>query len=114
MDGSLIGLLLAGIAVALWLDALAARELAGIHSRRLCADSGLQWLDQSIALQRMQVVRAGGRLVLSRQYRFEVSLNGSDRRRASISLHGRRMASYMLPAREISGAEPAGCPSTPI
>ena len=109
----MIGLLLAGVVVALWLDALAARELAGMYSRRLCVDSDLQWLDQSIALQRLGFVRVDGRLVLRRQYRFEVSLNGSDRHRASISLHGRRVASYVLPAREFAETEPAGRPSTP-
>lgn len=109
----MFGLLLAGVLVALWLDALAARELAGMHSRRLCADSGLQWLDQSIALQRLGFVRVDGRLVLRRQYRFEVSLDGSDRHRASISLHGRRVASYVLPARELPEADPAGRPPRP-
>jgi hypothetical protein len=49
MDESLFGFLLAWIAVALRLDAASARELAGMHSRRLGAGLGLQWLDRSIA-----------------------------------------------------------------
>jgi hypothetical protein len=100
MIGTLSGLLAAGVAVGLWLDALAARELAGHYSRRLCEESGLQWLDQSIVLQKIGLMRVDGRLALSRNYRFEVSFDGTDRHRASISLHGRRVASYTMPVRE--------------
>ena len=100
MIESLLPLLAAGMAIAFWLDALAARELAGRYSRQLCSEANLQWLDQSIALQRMGFVRVNRQWVLRRQYRFEVSFDGTDRHRASINLHGRRVANYTLPVRE--------------
>lgn len=106
MTGSLFLLLAAGAAVALWLDALAARELAGRYSRQLCADANLQWLDQSVALQRIGFTRIDGRLALTRRYRFEVSFDGTDRHAASVSLRGRRMAHYTLPVRESPAGEP--------
>lgn len=110
----MLPLLLAGVAIALWLDALAAREIAGFQSRRLCEESGLQWLDQSIVLQRIGLVRVDGRLALRRSYRFEVSFDGSDRHQASISLHGRRVANYTLPLREQVAPDPAQVRSTAI
>lgn len=98
--GTLFLLLLAGVIVALWLDALSARELAGQRSRQLCEQAELQWLDQSVVLQRIWLTRVNGRLAFGRKYRFEVSFDGSDRHRASISMSGRRVINYALPHRE--------------
>lgn len=100
MNGTLFFLILAGVVVALWLDALGARELAGQRSRRLCEEAGLQWLDQSVVLQRIWLARVNGRLAFSRKYRFEVSFDGSDRHQASISMSGRRVVNYVLPQRD--------------
>jgi hypothetical protein len=113
MIESMLPLLVAGVVVALWLDALAARETAAFRSRRLCEESGLQWLDQSIVLQRIGLVRVDGRLALKRSYRFEVSFDGSDRHQASISLHGRRVANYTLPVREQAVSVPLQIRSFP-
>lgn len=109
----MLPLLVAGIVVALWLDALAAREIAGFQSRRLCEESGLQWLDQSIVLQRIGLIRVNGRIALKRSYRFEVSFDGSDRHQASISVHGRRVANYTLPVREQTDPVPLPTRSSP-
>lgn len=97
MNGTLFSLLLAGVVVALWLDALGARELASRYSRKLCDEAGLQLLDQSVALQRIWLARVNGRLAFSRKYRFDVSFDGTDRHRASISMSGRRVTNYALP-----------------
>lgn len=107
-------MLLVGIAVALWLDALAARELAGNYSRRLCQDAGLQLLDQTVALQRLGFVRMNGRLALRRQYGFEVSFDGTDRHRGSISMNGRRIGNYTLPVRETADLHTLQSDSSPI
>ncbi|MGB0133828.1 DUF3301 domain-containing protein [Dokdonella sp.] len=100
MNGTLILLLLTGAVIALWLDALSARELAGRRSRELCEKADLQWLDQSVVLQRIWLTRVNGRLAFGRKYRFEVSFDGSDRHRASISMSGKRVINYALPHRE--------------
>lgn len=97
MNGSMLMILLAGVVVALWLDALKARELAGRRSRQLCEEAGLQWLDQNVVLQQIRLTRINGRLAFSRVYRFEVSIDGTDRLRASIRMSGRRVVSYTLP-----------------
>lgn len=94
-------MLAAGIVVGLWLDALAARELAGAHCRRLCQEAGLQLLDQSVALQRLTLRRASnGRLGFVRRYVFEVSFDGTDRHPGTISFIGRARSAYTLPLRE--------------
>ena len=90
-------MLVAGVIVALWLDALGARELAGQRSRQLCEEAGLQLLDQSVVLQKIWFSRVNGRLAFSRKYRFDVSFDGTDRHRASISMSGRRVTNYALP-----------------
>ncbi len=92
-------ILLAGVAVALWLDALAARELACAHSRRLCQEANLQLLDQTVSLQRWRIGRSNGRLELHRRYGFEVSFDGTDRHSGTISFLGRRRGAYTLPVR---------------
>ena len=99
MLGTLIPILIAGVAVALWLDALAARELACAHSRRLCEQANLQLLDQTVVLQRLRLARADGRIGLYRRYAFEVSFDGTDRHPGTISFLGRRRGAYTLPLR---------------
>lgn len=101
MLGTMLFMLLGGLVVGLWLDALAARELAGAHCRRLCHDAGLQLLDQSVALQRWTLGRtSGGRIGILRRYGFEVSFDGTDRHPGTISFIGRARSAYTLPWRE--------------
>lgn len=95
----MISILVVGAGIALWMDALSARELASHYSRRLCTEAGLQLLDQTVSLQRIGLTRVNGRLTLRRQYGFEVSFDGTDRHRGSVNMHGRRVGSYSLPVR---------------
>lgn len=97
MQTTLILMLLAGAAVALWFDALAARELAGSCARRLCRDAGVQLLDQTVVLRRLGLARKDGRLCLRRSYAFEVSFDGTDRHAGSINMLGRKVGSYTVP-----------------
>lgn len=83
----------------LWYDAMRARELAVAHARRLCAEHGAQMLDQGVALQRLRPM-LGGRPRLARGYRFELSYNGNDRHRGSLTLVGGRLVDWSLPTRE--------------
>ena len=112
MSGSLLFFLLTGAGIALWLDALAVRELASRHSRRLCEQAGLQWLDQNVALDRVELKRANGRLAIVRRYRFEVSFNGADRHRASIWMLGKRLHGASMPSPETAPA-PTAIPTLP-
>ncbi|MEO6968256.1 MAG: DUF3301 domain-containing protein [Rhodanobacteraceae bacterium] len=84
----------------LWYDAMTARELALAHARRLCAEHGAQMLDQGVALQRLRPLWRGGRPRLARGYRFELSYDGGDRHRGSLTLIGKRLTDWSLPSGE--------------
>lgn len=91
-------LLICGALVAAWCHALRLRELAVAHARNLCKQHGLQLLDDSVGLRRMRVHRThrGWRVV--REYHFEISAGGNDRRGANITVVDGRIVRSSLPA----------------
>lgn len=96
--GSLLPLFLVMFVIAVWYDAMRARERARVFSRDLCAEAGVQLLDQTVALRRLRLRRVPGQgLALWRCYGFELSTNGSDRLRGSLDLIGSELAAYDLP-----------------
>lgn len=97
MIESLLPLLLMGAALWAWMDILRAREVAIRAGRELCRRSGVQLLDQSVALSHLRPVRVSGRLTLRRRYGFDISTNGSDRHRGHLDLVGNRMETWSLP-----------------
>lgn len=82
------GWLLAG-----WAALERARQLCAQH----CAEAGLQFLDQSIALIGSGPVRRDGRWYWRRRYRFEVSRDGLERQSAQLSMLGWRLEWLRLP-----------------
>jgi hypothetical protein len=87
MIESLLPLLLVLAGFYVWQNALRARELARILSRDLCSQAHVQLLDQTVALQRLKLVRVPARgLLLRRDYGFEFSIDGKDRQRGSLSI----------------------------
>ena len=92
-----LALLLLAAAVAVWIDALRAREAALAAGREACARYGLQFLDDTVAFTRMRFVRGeDGRLRLARLYSFEFSEDGSNRRSGAIRVHGRHAEDVQL------------------
>lgn len=92
-----VALLLLGAAVAVWIDALRAREAALDAGRKACERYGLQLLDDTVAFARLRLARdEDGRLGLQRLYTFEFSENGSNRRSGAIRVHGRRAEDVQL------------------
>jgi hypothetical protein len=85
-------LAVAALLVALvWLaiDGLRAREAAVDAARRACASEGLQFLDDTVMLASMRIVRdGGGRVALRRIYHFEFSDTGDNRLAGAITLTG--------------------------
>src|SRR5690606_18526266 len=79
MTGTLLGLLLIGALIWLWMGALAAREFAIRAGQQLCRANGVQLLDQSVALGRLRLQRTSTGFAVERRYHFEVSLDGMDR-----------------------------------
>ncbi len=97
MFGTLSILLLVGIAVALWMAALGANELARAHCRKLCSDAQLQLLDETVALQKLSLTKVVGGYAIRRRYTFEISADGTDRHAGSITFVGKRRQNYLLP-----------------
>ena len=100
MTDSLTGIFLLATLAALawfWFDSLRARELALRTGARACADIHVQFLDQSVSVDRLRLGRdARGQLVFSRVFSFDFSDNGADRRRGKIVILGQRVQSVTL------------------
>ena len=93
----ILALLLLGTAVALWLDALRARESALAAGREASERYGVQLRDDNVAFARQRRVRnEEGRLGLERRYTFEFSENGTNRRSGVILVHGRHAGDVQL------------------
>jgi hypothetical protein len=72
-----------------WYASSHAREQAIAVGRRACADAGLQFLDDSVALARIRFARNGnGPLQFQRDYRFEFSDTGNNRRPGVVRMLG--------------------------
>lgn len=110
MDEALLPLSICVAAGLLWYAAMRARELAILHAGRLCARHGAQMLDQSVALHSVRPIWRRGPPRLARSYRFELSYDGDDRHRASLTLVGNRLVNFSLPARDDPFAPPDSPP----
>jgi hypothetical protein len=97
MLGTWLLLLAIALAVWIWMDALSARERAVRFGRELCRAAGVQLLDQTVSMARLRIERVDGLPALVRRYRFEISLNGSDRHRGHLDLRGHELAGWSLP-----------------
>jgi hypothetical protein len=77
----------------LWLDSIKVREAAVAAARQACLSEGLMLLDDTVAIAGIKPVRnREGRIRLQRNYEFEFSDTGDNRRKGSVVLVGRRVA----------------------
>ena len=75
-----------------WNAGLNTREQAIAVGRRACADGKLQFLDDSVALSRTRFARnSNGQLLFLRDYRFEFSDTGNNRRPGVVRMLGDRV-----------------------
>jgi hypothetical protein len=75
-----------------WLDSLRAREIATALGQHLCTELGVQFLDGTVALDRMGITRKrSGWLCFRRVYRFEFSDLGDNRRPGRIFMLSSRV-----------------------
>ena len=88
----LIAVLAAATFGALVWTSLMAREAANAAMRATCKAEGLLFLDDTVGLTSMRLVRdTEGRLRLRRVYGFEYSDTGNNRRKGSVALLGDRV-----------------------
>jgi hypothetical protein len=81
-----------GVLAWYWYTGMQAREQAIAVGRRACGDSGLQFLDDSVALSKTRFARnSSGQLQFRRDYRFEFSDTGNNRRPGLVRMLGERV-----------------------
>jgi hypothetical protein len=69
----------------LWWDGQGAREVALRAGTQLCQKHGVQFLDESVALHKLRLVRDGqGTLRIERFFRFEFATDGASRHKGRI------------------------------
>lgn len=84
--------------VALWWTGSRTRELAVGHARRACEARRLQFLDQSVALARLRLVRGeSGGTTFRRDYAFEFTDVGEHRDRGTVTMSGQRLVRVQFP-----------------
>ena len=92
---SLNFLLALGLFIWFWRENLRVRESATRIGRQACKSYGLQFLDQTVALQRLKLRWAQG-LHLQRTYQFDYSLEGEGRRTGYLVMLGNQHLSLHL------------------
>jgi len=93
----IFSLILLGAGAWLWLDSLKAREIGVSAGRAACAADGLQFLDESVAIESIWPARDDeGQLKLRRVYAFEYSDTGNNRCKGSVTLIGRRVLTFYV------------------
>jgi hypothetical protein len=93
----LVALLIAVAIAWYWLDSMKARDIALGTGERACAAEGVQFLDWTVARERIGLGRDdAGRLHLMRVYRFEFSRSGNDRLDGAVTLLGGEVVSLHL------------------
>lgn len=86
--------------VAFWWFGARAREHAVEHARHACRRNRVQFLDQSVALERIAPARAtGGALCLKRTFVFEFTDHDAHRDRARVFMQGPSLVRVHFPWR---------------
>lgn len=88
MSGALIALVIAAIVIFFWLDGARARELATGIARTLCERRGVQFLDQTVQLERLGLRWGASGIRFRRMFVFDYSTEGLGRSRGYLILVG--------------------------
>lgn len=97
---SLVIVLVPAAAAAFWWTSARARELAVRHAREACRRQQVQFLDQTVALDRIQISRSrNGTACLRRTFAFEFTDHADYRDRAEVTMNGARLLRVNFPWR---------------
>lgn len=101
-DTIIIFLLILIIVVWYWWDTNLAKEIARREGKKACDDVDLQFLDDTVAKQKMWLARNNkGHMVICRCYHFEFANLGDIRYRGEITLFGNRVVNIKMDAYKI-------------
>jgi hypothetical protein len=98
MDLAFVAVL--ALAALWWIAAIEAKEIARVQAGRLCAEAGVQLLDQTVALRAVRFVRTYGGVALRWRYGFEFSADRVGRERGQLTLLGGELESWSVPRSE--------------
>jgi hypothetical protein len=91
------GLVFLAAAVGWWVMSMQARETALKAGKRASMAAGVQFLDDTLELRRVRLLRNDlGQLAVLREYRFEFSDTGDNRRAGLVTVMGGRTRSVEL------------------
>ncbi|MFT4614567.1 MAG: hypothetical protein ACI9NT_001712 [Bacteroidia bacterium] len=95
--GEVMAVMLLGCLCLYFLGAIRVREVALQAAARASRDGDFQLLDQSVHIQRMSLSRDGnGRWKVWRQYRFDYTFDGANRRQGFVVMLGRKLESIVV------------------
>ena len=84
--------------IGFWWTGARARELAVGHARLACRREGVQFLDQSVVLQRVRPGRsARGSATLAREFAFEFTHRGEHRDVGRVLMNGPALVRVVFP-----------------
>jgi hypothetical protein len=87
-----------------WLDGMRVREHAVAAGRRACEEARVQFLDDTVALAKTRFARNDyGQLQFLREYRFEFSDTGDNRRPGHVTVHGERVIAVEMDGDSLEG-----------
>ncbi|MFH2140235.1 MAG: DUF3301 domain-containing protein [Pseudomonadota bacterium] len=94
---SLLVLVVLGLLVWFWLHSIRILEIAREAGRLICKQTGVQFLDDTVASIKVQLARDdNGRRILRRTYRFEFTETGNTRREGEVVMLGARIESVTM------------------
>ena len=95
--GSIIAfLILAGI-IWFWLDSTRTKELASYAAAQACKEMGVQFLDQTVSLEKLKRSRNHqGRFTFLRIYKFDFSVHGDQRFHGRAKMLGQKLLQMQL------------------
>ncbi len=89
--------ILIGLGAWFWANNLRAREMAIAVSAEACKSSGVQFLDQTVSINRLGIGREpSGTMSLQRVYGFEFTLEGDQRFEGKVAMQGARVKAVHL------------------
>jgi hypothetical protein len=98
--GEIISVVVVGLAGLYFMGAIRVRELAVQAVHRAGKDGDFQLLDQAVHLRRISMSRDdSGSWHVWRQYRFDYSFDGIDRRQGFVTMLGKRLQSMVVAER---------------
>ena len=101
--GEVVAVLLFGAGCVYFLGAIRIRELAVKAVAAAGERDDFQLLDQAVHIQRMSLSRdAGGRWHIWRQYRFDYSYDGVERRQGHVIMLGRFLEAVVVSERAMT------------